>query len=84
MDKNLKETIQKLYETYDYEHCLEYFSNGNFLEDCKKYFDYQNVDDILDFITETIYDINTIYRYKNCGSEKLKEMLENCLKKFDY
>ena len=80
METKLNKIIQKLYHNYDYKVCLEYFSNGTFLDDCIKYFDKENVNNVLEYITDTVYDINNDYRYKEHGEIKLKEMLKVCIK----
>ena len=71
----LKNKLESFLIDFDAIAINEYFANGEFVDDCDAYFEKNEPTDILDYLTESFYDIDIDYRDTNQFTNKVKETI---------
>lgn len=82
MERNLKETLQKLLNEFNANFIDEYFCNGSFLEDCEKMFEVNSTErelEVIEYLTSKFYDIDIDYRDTDKFEEIVKQTIEEAI-----
>ena len=82
MDKDLKAFLIRLLNKFNSREINEYFSN-DFIDDWKWYFNnpkvYPKMVEVLQYLNDTFYDIDVIYRDTDKFEEMVKETIEKAI-----
>lgn len=80
--KKLKEMLNNFLNNFNAEDINEYFAT-NFYDDWDNYYikeNYSNIEEVLNYLNDTFYDIDIDYRDTKKFESKVKETLKNAIK----
>ena len=78
----LKNKLESFLIDFDAEATNEYFANREFVDDCDTYFEQNEPICILDYLTDSFYEIDINYRDTNQFAIKVKETILKALEMF--
>lgn len=79
-DHKLKDKLIDLLNNFNATEINEYFSGGEFVDDCDKYYERNTSTYVLDQLTNAFYTIDVDYRDTDKFSDMVKEALEEALR----